>query len=51
MLEEYIEKLKPFVMKLFLNDSTGREDAKEIKPNPEIYLKIMKELQVTKEQC
>lgn len=51
MLEEYIEKLKPFVMKLFKNDSTGREDAKEIKPNPEIYLKIMKELQVTKEQC
>ena len=28
-----------------------REDAKEIKPNPEIYLKILNELNVKKEQC
>lgn len=28
-----------------------REDAKEIKPNPEIYLRIVDELKVTKEQC
>lgn len=25
MLEEYIEKLKPFVMKLFKNDSSGHD--------------------------
>lgn len=28
-----------------------REDAKEIKPNPEIYLRIVNELGVKKEQC
>lgn len=28
-----------------------REDAKEIKPNPEIYLRIVNELDVSKEQC
>lgn len=28
-----------------------RENAKEIKPNPEIYLRIVDELKVTKEQC
>lgn len=28
-----------------------REDAKEIKPNPEIYLRIVNELSVKKEQC
>lgn len=28
-----------------------REDAKEIKPNPEIYLRILNELNVKKEQC
>lgn len=28
-----------------------REDAKEIKPNPEIYYKIMKELNVLPEEC
>ena len=28
-----------------------REDAKEIKPNPEIYYRIMKEQNVEKEQC
>lgn len=28
-----------------------REDAKEIKPNPEIYLRVIKELNVTKEEC
>lgn len=28
-----------------------REDAKEIKPNPEIYLRVMKELGVTAEAC
>lgn len=28
-----------------------REDAKEIKPNPEIYSRILNELKVRKEQC
>lgn len=28
-----------------------REDAKEIKPNPEIYLRILKELNIRKDQC
>ena len=28
-----------------------REDAKEIKPNPEIYLKVVKELNISKEEC
>jgi beta-phosphoglucomutase-like phosphatase (HAD superfamily) len=28
-----------------------REDAKEIKPNPEIYLRVMEELGVTAEEC
>lgn len=28
-----------------------REDAKEIKPNPEIYLRVMKELGVSAEEC
>ena len=28
-----------------------REDAKEIKPNPEIYLKVVNELNVNKEEC
>lgn len=28
-----------------------REDAKEIKPNPEIYLRILNELKARKEQC
>ena len=28
-----------------------REDAKEIKPNPEIYLRVMKELDVSAEEC
>ena len=28
-----------------------REDAKEIKPNPEIYLRVLKELQVAAEEC
>lgn len=28
-----------------------REDAKEIKPNPEIYLKVVQELNVRKEEC
>ena len=28
-----------------------REDSKEIKPNPEIYLRIMNELDVRKDQC
>lgn len=28
-----------------------REDAKEIKPNPEIYLRILKELNIRKDKC
>lgn len=28
-----------------------REDVKELKPNPEVYLKVLKELKVKKEQC
>ena len=28
-----------------------REDAKEIKPNPEIYLRIVNELKVRKDEC
>lgn len=28
-----------------------REDAKEIKPNPEIYLRVLEEFKVSKEQC
>ena len=28
-----------------------REDAKEIKPNPEIYLRVMEELGITAEEC
>lgn len=28
-----------------------REDAKEIKPNPEIYLRVLEEFNVSKEQC
>jgi beta-phosphoglucomutase-like phosphatase (HAD superfamily) len=28
-----------------------REDAKEIKPNPEIYLRVIEELGVTAEEC
>ena len=28
-----------------------REDAKEIKPNPEVYLKVVNELNVNKEEC
>uniref|UniRef100_UPI00403FBAEC HAD family hydrolase n=1 Tax=Paenibacillus sp. FSL W8-0426 TaxID=2921714 RepID=UPI00403FBAEC len=28
-----------------------REDAKEIKPNPEIYLTMMKELEASPEEC
>ena len=28
-----------------------REDVKEIKPNPEIYIRVIKELNISKEQC
>ena len=35
----------------FFTQIYTREDAKEIKPNPEIYLRVMEELGVTAEEC
>lgn len=51
----YGNENKNIISKLKLDDYFSiiytREDAKEIKPNPEIYLKVMKELNVKKEEC
>ncbi len=51
----YRNENKNIISKLKLDDYFSiiytREDAKEIKPNPEIYLKVMKELNVKKEEC
>lgn len=51
----YRNENKNIISKLKLDDYFSiiytREDAKEIKPNPEIYLKVVKELNVKKEEC
>lgn len=51
----YCNENKNIINKANINDYFSivytREDAKEIKPNPEIYLKVVNELNVNKEEC
>ncbi len=54
-MDIYRNENKNIIEKANINDYFSvvytREDAKEIKPNPEIYLRLLKELNVSKEQC
>ena len=54
-MDIYCTENNNIINKANLNDYFSiiytREDAKEIKPNPEIYLRILNELNVKKEQC
>ena len=54
-MDLYIYENKNIIKKANLNEYFSiiytRENAKEIKPNPEIYLRIQEELGVKKEEC
>lgn len=54
-IDVYSNENNNIINKANLNDYFSiiytREDVKEIKPNPEIYLRIINELNVKKEQC
>lgn len=54
-MQIYINQNQNIIKKANLNEYFSfiytREDAKEIKPNPEIYFKILKEQNVSKEEC
>ena len=48
---ENVNLIKKANLKDYFSIIYTREDVKEIKPNPEIYLKILNILKVEKEQC
>ncbi len=54
-MEIYLSENANLINKANLKDYFSiiytREDAKEIKPNPEIYFKLLNELKIEKEQC
>lgn len=54
-MDIYCNENKNIISKANINDYFTlvytREDAKEIKPNPEIYLTVVEKLNVSKEQC
>jgi len=54
-IELYKTKNQTMIQKANIDDYFSkvytREDVKEIKPNPEVYLKVLKELNIEKEEC